>query len=112
RYAGNHVAVLEINIVCDCVGVDGGTGLDDVLHDGGVVAIDEVGEIGGDPAAFIADHVALVTSGLVAKKNLAAALPIATGNFLDLTGCGFEGIGVVRPGPRQQDSAQLQCTGA
>ena len=67
---------LSVDGVRQVVGVDGEARLRDVAQHRGVVAVDEVRQVGADGAAVAVDRVALRAAGLVAEE-LAAAGPAA-----------------------------------
>ena len=79
--SGERAAVLESQVERDEVGIDREAGLADVAQNRGVIAMRQVRQIGADFSAFAAIGVARRTLRNGAVENLAAAGPIAAGEF-------------------------------
>ena len=63
------------------VGVDRGAGFDDVLENGSIVPLHEIGQIRADMPAFTANLMAAGTLRHLPEENRLAALPVSTGNL-------------------------------
>src|SRR5262245_61856044 len=108
---GEDATVMKRDHGGDEIRVDRCARLGDVAEDRQVIALQQVAQVGADRPSLSTDGVAPGATGLLAEKDVAAAIPAAPLELGDTASHQGFAVPRVRLGPGEQDAVQRHGAG-